>query len=168
MLPDRLSLNQENALTNQRSEKPMKNISPNRSREKRWTATLAVIAPLFLLALSLLASCNQSRTGQTLSGQQGTPTQSAPATPVAGLSEQAAKDTEWDPTWPPLPNPGTPAKPIEQVRAMYAFAARRPEALQYAPCYCGCESGGHKSVLDCFVTDRTRDGKPHWDRMGFT
>jgi hypothetical protein len=51
---------------------------------------------------------------------------------------------------------------------MYAFAARHPEVLQYAPCYCGCESGGHQNVRDCFVKDRDANGKPQWDGMGFT
>ncbi len=157
-------------MTHQESDKHVKHASPNLSHEKRRRrpAEIVVIAPLFLLALSLFASCNRAQTGHTLSGEQGTPAQSAPATPVAQLSEQATKDTEWDPAWPPLPTSGTPAKSIDEVRAMYAFAARRPEVLQYAPCYCGCESGGHKSALDCFVIDRTRDGRPHWDRMAFT
>jgi len=91
----------------------------------------------------------------------------AQTTPTPQLSEQALKDTAWDSTWPPLPNAGTPAQPVEQVRAMYAFTARHPEVMEYAPCYCGCESGGHQSARDCFVKGRTADGKPQWDGMGF-
>jgi hypothetical protein len=91
----------------------------------------------------------------------------AQSTPTPPMSEQALKDTVWDPQWPPLPHAGTPAKPLDEVRAMYAFAARHPDALQYAPCYCSCESGGHESVRDCFVKGRTADGKPQWDGMGF-
>jgi hypothetical protein len=83
------------------------------------------------------------------------------------MSEQALKDTAWDSAWLPLPNAGTPAQPIEQVRAMYAFTARHPEVMEYAPCYCGCESGGHQSARDCFVKGQTADGKPQWDGMGF-
>jgi hypothetical protein len=63
---------------------------------------------------------------------------------------------------------GKPVKPIEEVRAMYAFAARHPEVLQYAPCYCGCEHIGHKSVRDCFIKGRDAKGAPQWDSMGFT
>ena len=88
--------------------------------------------------------------------------------PMPQMTEQALKDIAWDPAWPSLPSAGTPSQPIEQVRALYAFAARHPEVLQYAPCYCGCESGGHQSARDCFVKDRTADGKPQWDGMGFT
>lgn len=94
-------------------------------------------------------------------------TQAAPVAPTPPLSAQAIKDTAWDSAWPPLPSEGTPAQPLEQVRALYAFAARHPEVLQYAPCYCGCESGGHQSARDCFVKGRTADGKPQWDGMGF-
>ena len=50
---------------------------------------------------------------------------------------------------------------------MYAFAARRPEVLRYAPCYCGCESGGHHNARDCFVKGRDLNGRPQWDGMGF-
>jgi hypothetical protein len=89
----------------------------------------------------------------------------APSTPQ--MTEQELKDIAWDPQWPPLPNAGKPAKPIEQVRAMYAFAARHPEVMQYAPCYCGCEAQGHESARDCFVKGRDANGRPQWDGMGF-
>jgi len=51
------------------------------------------------------------------------------ATPAPQSSERVRKDTAWDPAWPPLPGVGRPAKSIEEVRAMYAFAARHPEVL---------------------------------------
>lgn len=160
----------ENTLIHQGSEKHMKQAGANRSHEKRRhrRAALPVVAPLFWLALTLLASCSQVEQGQTSSGGQKAPAPSAQGAVAPQLSEQALKDTAWDPAWPPLPSAGMPPKPIEQVRAMYAFAARRPEVLQYAPCFCGCESGGHESVRDCFVKGRTADGKPQWDGMGFT
>ncbi|MDQ3803185.1 MAG: PCYCGC domain-containing protein, partial [Acidobacteriota bacterium] len=74
----------------------------------------------------------------------------------------------WDPSWPPLPASGTPARPIELARAAYAYAARRGDVLQYMPCYCGCERQGHRSNRDCFVKGVTAEGKPRWDEMGFT
>jgi len=89
------------------------------------------------------------------------------ATSTPQMTEQELKDIAWDPQWPPLPNAGKPAQPIEQVRAMYAFAARHPEVMQYAPCYCGCEAQGHESALDCFVKGRDATGEPQWDGMGF-
>ena len=82
--------------------------------------------------------------------------------------ETATADTAWDPRWPDLPDSGTPALPVEQVRAAYAFAARREDVMQYVPCYCGCEAQGHRSAHDCFVRSRTPEGVPQWDEMGFT
>jgi Protein of unknown function with PCYCGC motif len=142
---------------------------PNRSYEKRRSrpVIIAVVASLFWLALVLLPSCSQVKT-ITPTGRHKPPAPVGQATPAPQSSERAMKDTAWDPDWPPLPGAGRPAKPIEEARAMYAFAARHPEVLQYAPCYCGCESGGHESVRDCFIKGRDANGRPQWDGMGFT
>ena len=86
----------------------------------------------------------------------------------AALVEEASGDTAWDPSWPRLPGSGEPARPIEGVRAMYAYAARRGDVLQYMPCYCGCERQGHRSNHDCFVRGKTAAGVPQWDAMGFS
>lgn len=82
--------------------------------------------------------------------------------------EQSFADTAWDPAWPPLPQSGPPARPIEMVRAAYAYAVRRGDVLQYMPCYCGCERQGHGSNRDCFLKGKTAAGAPQWDAMGFT
>jgi hypothetical protein len=77
--------------------------------------------------------------------------------------ERRSPDSAWDPSWPPLPNSGqVAARPVEQVRAAYAFAARRADILQYIPCYCGCESEGHRSNEDCYLRGRTSAGTPQW------
>ena len=136
--------------------------SRNQTRPKKralrmWLAfALMVLVAGSLVAFQIVRQ--QSPGKRSASGAQSTPE----------MTEQALKDIAWDPQWPPLPNARKPAKPIEQVRAMYAFAARHPEVMQYAPCYCGCESQGHESARDCFVKGRTADGKPQWDGMGFT
>ena len=83
--------------------------------------------------------------------------------------ERQSPDTAWDPSWPPLPNAGQPAAgTIEEVRAFYAFAAKRPDILQYIPCYCGCEREGHRSNEDCYVRGRTATGTPQWDGHAYT
>jgi ABC-type nickel/cobalt efflux system permease component RcnA len=128
---------------------------------------VAVAASLLLLAFAIFAAYRQAEKRRTSSEARKAQEHSAHATPTPQLSERALKDTAWDPAWPPLPEAGTPAKPIEQVRAIYAFAARHPEVLQYAPCYCGCESGGHHNAHDCFVKGRAPNGRPQWDGMGF-
>lgn len=148
-------------MTHQKSTKQEKRSGTDRAHRKqlRWLLVLAIVAPMFWLGLTLFANYRQTEISSAA--------RSAQATPTPKLSEQALKDTAWDPAWMPLPNAGTPAQPIEQVRAMYAFTARHPEVMEYAPCYCGCESGGHRSARDCFVKGRTADDKPQWDGMGF-
>jgi hypothetical protein len=69
---------------------------------------------------------------------------------------------------PPLPITQFPyARPVEVVRAVYAFAARHPEVLSHVPCFCGCESSGHRHNDDCFVKARDARGRPTaWEPHG--
>jgi len=69
---------------------------------------------------------------------------------------------------PPLPiTPFPAARPIEIVRAVYVFAARHPEVLNQVPCFCGCESRGHRHNDDCFVKARDERGRPtEWELHG--
>ena len=62
-------------------------------------------------------------------------------------------------------SPYAPAPP-DVVRAVYEFAARRPDVMRYVPCFCGCERNGHKDNEDCFVSARAADGRPEWDTHG--
>ena len=56
------------------------------------------------------------------------------------------------------------ARPVGVVRATYEFAARHPEVLEYVPCFCGCERGGHKGNHDCFIAGRDANGRvTTWD-----
>jgi hypothetical protein len=86
------------------------------------------------------------------------------ATDVQGASSIAG----WDSTWPPLPASVTPSHPLDFIHAAYAFAFRRPDIVEYLPCYCGCERQGHRSLHACFVKGRTESGQPQWDGMGYT
>jgi hypothetical protein len=76
-------------------------------------------------------------------------------------------NTRWNPVWPELPRVGT-THPMRLIRAAYAFAANRPDVVQYLPCYCGCEKQGHRSLEFCFVKGRNSSGIVEWDNMGFT
>lgn len=67
---------------------------------------------------------------------------------------------------PPMPLNGPLARPREIVAAVYEFAARHPEVLQYVPCYCGCEQVGHGGNHDCFVRGRDASGRPQWNDHG--
>ena len=69
---------------------------------------------------------------------------------------------------PPIPSSPYAAAPPDILRAVYEFAARRPDVMRYVPCFCGCERNGHKDNEDCFVARRDPDGRPHWDAHGLT
>ena len=58
------------------------------------------------------------------------------------------------------------ARPPEIVKAVYTFAARHPEILHYLPCFCGCESRGHRGNDDCFISGRDANGRPQWEEHG--
>jgi hypothetical protein len=84
-------------------------------------------------------------------------------------SDALASPARYDGPLPPLPFPGYEApRPPEMVRAVYEFAARRPDVLQYVPCFCGCERSGHVGNDDCFVKSRDASGRPEWDVHGYS
>ncbi|MFK2824138.1 PCYCGC motif-containing (lipo)protein [Bacillus sp. B190/17] len=54
----------------------------------------------------------------------------------------------------------------DQMKAIYAAAAKNPDVLASMPCYCGCgDSAGHQSNLNCFVADIS-EGQVVWDDHG--
>jgi hypothetical protein len=69
---------------------------------------------------------------------------------------------------PPVPTSPYAAAPPDVVRAVYEFAARRPDVLRHVPCFCGCERNGHQDNEDCFVAARGPDGRPTWADHGLT
>lgn len=66
---------------------------------------------------------------------------------------------------PPIPG-GPLARPLQVVQAVYEFAARHPEVLNYVPCYCGCERLGHRGNENCFVRSRDANGRVTWEPHG--
>lgn len=59
------------------------------------------------------------------------------------------------------------ARPVAVTKVAYEFAARHPEVMNYIPCFCGCERGGHKGNHDCFVAGRNSNGEvTDWDVHG--
>jgi hypothetical protein len=53
------------------------------------------------------------------------------------------------------------------LRSLYEFAARRPDVLNYLPCFCGC-GWTHKSNYECFIDEVRPDGTVVIDDMSFT
>ena len=130
----------------------------------KWHAGAVLKAPVFWIALALVLLFAvfihyQFALNDELLGEEA----------ATADFERQSPDTAWDSSWPPLPNAGQPAAgTIEEVRALYAFAAKRSDILQYIPCYCGCEREGHRSNEDCYVRGRTATGPPQWDGHAYT
>lgn len=128
---------------------------------------------LGIIAAGLIISQVMVRRGAGLSNSASVAKRNAGVSDGQGVNPDAVPiaygsgDTAWDTSWPPLPASGEPARPLEVVRAMYGYAARRGDVLQYIPCYCGCERQGHRSNRDCFVKGKTEAGLPKWDAMGY-
>ena len=92
-----------------------------------------------------------------------------PAPPPAAGFENAGPARAWMGPLPPMPFLNYPGgRPPETIRAVYEYAARRPEVLHYVPCFCGCERSGHRNNDDCFVSGRESDGRPIWEPHGAT
>lgn len=114
-------------------------------RTSAFVAALCLAGGLFL---TVALSAGQ-QTGGVLAPRAAQPMKPAPAGPL-----------------PPMPLNGPLARPREVVAAVYEFAARHPEVLQYVPCYCGCESLGHSGNHDCFVRSRDANGRVQWNDHG--
>ena len=97
-------------------QKSQSQAKPKKKEPRMW----AVFALVALFAGSLI-------TLQIIRQQAPSKRAAAQTQPTPRMTGQALKDIAWDSAWPPLPIAGTSAQPIEQVRAMYAFAARHPE-----------------------------------------
>jgi hypothetical protein len=120
---------------------------------RRLSAPIAVV-----VAVAAVAGCSTQTEPPS-----GTPVAvSSSDSPVPAARTQAARP---DPRFladdlPMLPfGVDRAVRPVELVRATYEFAARHPEVLDYVPCFCGCERGGHKGNHDCFVSGRDASGK---------
>jgi Protein of unknown function with PCYCGC motif len=115
----------------------------------------SVILPCsVLLALSLLSACRSSTPGDA------TDQKSQPAADVMSPAPAPMRPVPSSSGLPPLPaGVNNAVRPPEVVRAVYEFAARHPEVLEYMPCFCGCERGGHNSNADCFIAQRDAKGR---------
>jgi hypothetical protein len=66
----------------------------------------------------------------------------------------------WDPSWPSLPVIRVAgALSDELAEKIYALVGKHADTLEYMPCYCGCRSEGHQSVMQCYIRRRTPDGQ---------
>ena len=139
-------------------------------------ALIAVVIVAVVAGAGIVASRSSDDDPTTLTTSSAPATATDPslaADPGPGAAETSATaftpEGPNDLPMPPLPYASQMSGPAEQVRAAYVFAAQNPGLLEYVPCYCGCELGGHVSNVDCFVESRTPDGAVRaWDSHGMT
>ena len=69
---------------------------------------------------------------------------------------------------PPLPFiPNGMPRPPEVITEVYEFAGANPDILEFVPCFCGCETAGHRANAHCFVQSRNTDGTvKDWEPHG--
>ena len=118
----------------------------------RFTATCSLLVAVCVVAAS---------------AQQRAPRTAAP-TPAAKVAPVTPQKPAPPGSLPPLPRVSfTPPAPMPIVQQVYEFAAYHPEVLQYVPCYCGCESQGHRGNHECFIKSRAANGRvTEWDSHG--
>ena len=129
---------------------------------------LAVLA----LIVGVGSACRQQEPSEVPSTTSA-PSAGAPAHdhehPPAGQATSGTTQvaTRYDGPLPPVPAVSfVRPRPPDVVKATYEFAGRRPDVLQYVPCFCGCERSGHVGNDTCFVRSRDASGKPTWDLHG--
>ena len=107
--------------------------------------------------------------GRSSPAERATQASAQPAAASAPAPEAASPSTDdAGADLPPLPiTPFPAARPMPIVRAVYTFAARHPDVLRTVPCFCGCESRGHRNNDDCFVAARDASGRvTAWEPHG--
>ncbi len=125
---------------------------------------LAVIAFLGLTGGSETAEAPDGETVADAAAETPGPPPAPPAPPP----EERTPTPPADAAMPPLQLQANliPRDP-EVIRDVYLFAARHPEVLEYVPCFCGCETRGHRRNADCFVRERNADGTVRqWEEHG--
>jgi hypothetical protein len=118
---------------------------------------MSSVRSLAAVAIVTLAAC-----GATPPPPQAPAVAAAPSNPTPSSPSHPSTD------YPPLPQvPFPPARPMPVVETVFHFAADHPEVLSRMPCFCGCESRGHKHNDDCFVVARDERGRvTAWEPHG--
>jgi len=138
-----------------------------------WILIGGLVVVVAAAALALLPSGGESpgapesevASAASETGDEAAPSPDRPAPPAAG---EPTPVPPVDAPLPPLPLVSNlvPRSP-QVIRDAYIFAAQNPHVLEYVPCFCGCETRGHKRNADCFVQSRNPDGSVReWDTHG--
>ena len=141
-----------------------------------WVLIGGVVA---VAALAILLFYPTTSSEPPMEVAESTAAAPEPATPSAAAEPQAPEpEVQHEPVevrMPP-PNAATPPypfipnmapRPADVITEAYEFAGRRPDILEFVPCFCGCESAGHRANAHCFVQSRNEDGSvAAWEQHG--
>ena len=141
-----------------------------------WVLIGGVVAIAALAALALYptsGSETEATTSPVAAATAAEPTPASTTPEVTPASAPAAPQAASpkpppDAPLPPLPViPNLVPRPAAAITEAYAFAARNPDVLEFVPCFCGCETAGHRGNADCFVKSRNANGSVKaWDTHG--
>ena len=134
-------------------------------------AALAVLAALALYPTSASETAATANPVAASAAVESTPASTTPeVTPASAPAapQAASPKPPPDAPLPPLPViPNFVPRSAEVISDAYAFAARNPDVLEFVPCFCGCETAGHRGNADCFVRARNADGSVKtWETHG--
>lgn len=92
----------------------------------------------------------------------------SPAAEPRPVSTAPVRKPDPDAPMPPLPViPNMVPRPPQVIAEAYEFAGRNPDVLEFVPCFCGCETAGHRANAHCFVQSRNEDGSvAAWEPHG--
>ena len=154
---------------------------PERTGGPPWVLIGGVLA-VAALAVVALYPTSAPETGVAVSevADASAASEPTPVVPVAVAEASEASEAEPEATvtqiikpdpdapLPPLPFiPNMVPRPVEVISEVYEYAARNPDVLEFVPCFCGCETAGHKANAHCFVQSRNPDGTvKEWETHG--
>ena len=97
-----------------------------------------------------------------------TAAQAAPVAETVPVATVEVTKPDPDAPMPPLPFiPNMVPRPADVIAEVYEYAGRNPDILEFVPCFCGCETAGHRANSHCFVQSRNADGSvAAWEPHG--
>ena len=143
-----------------------------------WVLIGGVVAVAALAILLFYSTTPSEPPMEVAESAAAAPEPEAP--PAAEHAEHAAPESEvqHEPVEVRMPPPDAPTppypfipnmapRPADVITEVYDFAGRRPDILEFVPCFCGCESAGHRANAHCFVQSRNEDGSvAAWEQHG--
>ena len=116
----------------------------------RRTGSISIA--LVLELASFAAACNEAPSDKANHGHSASPATSptviTPARRVPAYFAVAPKLKDLPPTLPPERFEG-------EIRRAYQLAKEMPETLAQLPCFCYCDTTGHKSLHSCYEDEHS-------------